>query len=88
MSKNLKEENSSLRVEEFELSDKISSIKLVFSLKRNFVSRRPESRVVLKNGMEIEGENFGSNSAKILVVQVNNLNNSSTLSHSIVLRII
>ena len=56
MSKGLKEVNSSLRVQESEISDKISSVKLFFSLRRNFVSRKSESRVVLRNGLEPQQE--------------------------------
>ena len=81
LSKGLKEVNSSLRVQESEISDKISSVKLFFSLRRNFVSRKSESRVVLRNGLEPQQEQpqqqqlgereniLGSNSARILVVQ-------------------
>ena len=39
----------------------------------NIDSRRSESRVVLKNGLDTEMENFSANVAKILFVQVKNI---------------
>jgi len=64
---------------------KLITVKLFVSLRRNFVSRKSESRVVLRNGLEQQqqqqqqqqqeqqlgegGNPLSSNSARILVVQ-------------------
>jgi hypothetical protein len=57
MSKNLMDANSSLRIQESDISDKIHSVKLFMTLKRSFGAKKFESRDRFYK-TPFSGENF------------------------------